>query len=236
MTMVEIIQGIPAHVAAVLASPQQIAAVASAAAAGALILVSAFVRTMIPLRWLAVASNVGFMLYGLLHPSLVMLLLHASLLPINLYRVTEMTSLTRRVIRAARSGDNSGVWLKPYMRRTRMKAGDVLFRKGDPADRLFLVVDGRVEFTEIGVVMESGKVFGEIAFFSPDRRRTLTALCVENCTLLTIDEQTVKQLYYQNPQFGFLMISLVAGRLSADVKRLENRLAELQSTSSAAPA
>jgi CRP/FNR family cyclic AMP-dependent transcriptional regulator len=118
MTMVEIIQGIPAQMAAVLASPQQIAAVASAAAAGALIVVSTFVRTMIPLRWLAVGSNVGFVLYGLLHPSLLMMLLHASLLPINLYRVTEMTSLTRRVIRAGRSGDNSGVWLKPYMRRT----------------------------------------------------------------------------------------------------------------------
>jgi CRP/FNR family cyclic AMP-dependent transcriptional regulator len=116
-----------------------------------------------------------------------------------------------------------------------MKAGDVLFRKGDQADRLFLVVDGQVRFTEIGVVMEPGKVFGEIAFFSPDRRRTLTALCAEDGTLLTIDEPTVKQLYYQNPQFGFLMISLVAGRLSADVKRLENRLAELQSTSGLAP-
>ena len=64
--------------------------------------------------------------------------------------------------------------------------------------------------------------------------RTATARCGSACTVLTISESTFTQLYYQNPEFGFLMISLVAGRLSADVKRLENKLAELQSTNGAA--
>jgi phosphotransferase system glucose/maltose/N-acetylglucosamine-specific IIC component len=198
--------------------------------------VSSFVRTMIPLRWLAVGSNIGFVVYGLLHPSLMMVVLHLGLLPINLYRVKEMTRLTRRVIRATSKGDDSGVWLKPYMRKMQMKAGQVLFRKGDPADHLFLVVEGQVEFAEIGVTMAPGKVFGEIAFFSPEHRRTLTARCLDDCTLLAIDEATVKQLYYQNPDFGFLMISLVAGRLSADVKRLEKQVAELKAANTGAAA
>jgi hypothetical protein len=40
----------------------------SAGLAALLVIVSAFVKTMIPLRWLAVASNVGFIVYGLLLP------------------------------------------------------------------------------------------------------------------------------------------------------------------------
>ena len=34
----------------------------------------------------------------------------------------------------------------------------------------------------------------------------------------------MNQLYYQNPAFGFQMIELVAGRLSADVRRLTEEL------------
>ena len=40
-------------------------------------------------------------------------------------------------------------------------------------------------------------------------------------------EATLKQLYHQNPGFGFHLISLVAARLSQDVRRIEQRLAEL---------
>ena len=63
-----------------LAQPQELLALASAAVAGLLVIVSAFVRTMIPLRWLAVGSNVGFIVYGLVHPSLLMVALHSVLL------------------------------------------------------------------------------------------------------------------------------------------------------------
>ncbi len=40
-----------------------------------------------------------------------------------------------------------------------------------------------------------------------------------------IDEVTLKQLYHQNPSFGFHLIGLVVGRLSEDVRRIEKRLA-----------
>ena len=132
---------------------------------------------MIPLRCLAVGGNVGFLIYGVLHPSIVVMLLHGALLPFNIYRAVEMVRLTRRVRAAAAEGDLSGVWLKPYMRKKRLKAGEVLFRKGDAADHLYFLAEGRIEFVEIGQVMEAGSLFGEIAFFAPDKRRTLTARC-----------------------------------------------------------
>ena len=204
-------------------TPADVVSLVAAGIAIGLILTSSFVKTMIPLRWLAVGGNIGFIIYGALHPSPVVLLLHGALLPINLWRVLGMVRLTRRVMAATEEGDLSGVWLKPYMRSRRCKAGDVLFRKGDVADRFYFLADGRIDLVEIGETMEAGRMFGEIAFFAPDKRRSLTARCATDSTVLSIDESTFKQLYYQNPSFGFEIVSLVAGRLMADRQRLHQR-------------
>lgn len=225
MSAHELLAATGASLSSAFATPLAIFALFSAAVAAVLVVVSSFVKTMIPLRYLAVGGNVGFLIYGALHPSLVMVLLHGALLPINIYRALEMIRLTRRVRAAAAAGDLSGVWLKPYMRKRRLKAGDVLFRKGDAADHLYFLVEGRLEFVEIGEAMEAGRLFGEIAFFAPDKRRTLTARCTTDCTVLRIDEATFQQLYFQNPSFGFQVVTLVAGRLMADRKRLEQLLA-----------
>ena len=208
---------------AALSTPSGVLALASAGVASGLTVVSTFLKTMIPLRWLAVGSNIGFFFYGLLYPSLPMMALHAVLLPINIYRAVEMIRLTRRVTNAAARRDNSGVWLKPYMKSKELKPGTVLFNKGDVADKLYFLAEGRIEFVEIGKFMEPGRIFGEIAFFAPDRRRTLTARCAEKCRVLTIDESNLHQLYYQNPSFGFELVQLLAGRLIADIQRLESQ-------------
>jgi CRP/FNR family cyclic AMP-dependent transcriptional regulator len=214
-----------AYLASALSSPTEMLALCAAAAAAALTISSSFVKTMVPLRWLAVCSNVGFLAYGVLHPSWVMALMHGVLLPINCIRLGEMKRLTRRVHAATASADLSGVWLKPYMKASRRKAGDVLFRQGDLAEHLYILAEGRVEFVEIGASVGPGQMFGEIAFFAPDRRRTQTARCSEDCLVLSVNQSTVRQLYFQNPSFGFEIVGLIAGRLSADVARLQEQLA-----------
>ena len=221
----DIVAKTTAALAMAVSSPIEIVALGAGIAGVALTVTSSFVRTMVPLRWLAVCSSFGFLTYGVLHGSLVNLVLHAVLLPINLIRLREMRRLTRDVRAAAASTDTSGVWLKPYMKAKRRKAGHVLFRKGDVADRLYLLASGRVEFVEIGQSVGPGRMFGEIAFFAPHGRRTLTARCAEESVILNLDQDTLRQIYFQNPSFGFELIGLVAGRLSADVARLEAQLA-----------
>jgi hypothetical protein len=210
-----------AELTASLADPWQWLALGAAGLAAVLIVVSAFVKTIIPLRWLAVASNTGFIVYGLMHPALLILALHLTLLPINLWRVVEMHRLTRRVQRAAASAGEVQLWLRPYMKRRRIQRDEVLFRRDDPAERLYFLVEGRLEVVEKGAVIEAGQMFGEIAFFAPEGRRTGTVRCVEPGTVLSIDETTFKQLLFQNPAFGLQILSLIAGHLSGDVRRLE---------------
>ncbi|HEV7578399.1 MAG TPA: cyclic nucleotide-binding domain-containing protein [Caldimonas sp.] len=226
MTTQEIAAQVSAYVSSALSSPTELLAIFAATVAGGLQISSSFVKTMVPLRWLAVLSNVGFLGYGVLHPSFVMALMHGVLLPINCIRLREMTRLTRRVHAATNDTDRSGIWLRPYMKSSRRKAGEVLFRLGDPAEHLYILIEGRIDFLEINASLGPGQMFGEIAFFSPERRRTATARCGEDCVLLSIDQSTVRQLYFQNPGFGFEIVGLVAGRLSADIARLRSQLVD----------
>jgi CRP/FNR family cyclic AMP-dependent transcriptional regulator len=226
VTTQEIVSQAHAWLAAALGSPTEIGALLAAGCAAGLTISSSFVKTMVPLRWLAVCSNVGFLAYGVLHPSYVMALMHGVLLPINCIRLAEMKRLTARVHAATSSKDLSVVWLKPYMKSTRHKAGTVLFSKGDAAEHLYILAEGHVEFIEIGVTIGPGQMFGEIAFFAPDNRRTLSARCSEDCLVLSINQSTVRQLYFQNPAFGFQIVGLIANRLSADVARLQDQLTD----------
>lgn len=197
-------------------------ALLSAGVAALLVLVSAFVKTMIPLRWLAVASNLGFILYGVLHPAPLMAALHAVLLPVNLWRVWQMITLTRRVAATA-DAQQMRLWLRPYMRARQYKAGESIFARGDTADRLYFLATGQVQLPEVGRTLGPGQMFGEIAFFAPGHRRSASAHCLSDCTVLSIDEDTFKQLVYQNPDFGLSVVHLIAGRLSDDVRRLQSQ-------------
>ena len=200
-------------------SPRHLVAHADGALAVGFAAAGALGRTMIPLRWLAVGSNLGVLAFGALVPPPATLAVAAVLLPINLYRLHEMVRLTRQVSAAEGGSDLSGLWLRPYMTAKKLRAGTVLFRRGDAADRLYLLAEGRMALVEIGQEIPAGRVFGEIALFSPAKRRTHSARCLTACTVLHISEDTVKQLYYQNPAFSFHLIGLVAARLSDDVER-----------------
>lgn len=213
-----------AYFYAARSSPVEIMAMIAVVVGGAFVLTAGLVKTMIPLRWLAIGSNLGFVCYGALHPSFPMLILHLLLLPLNIFRLNEMMQLTRRVNAVEQSGDLSGTWLRPYMRSKTYADGSLVFRKGERGDRLYLLAEGQIEFVEIGTHLAPGQIFGEIAFFAPDRQRRLSARCKGKCIILSIDESTMRQLYHQNPEFGFQLISLVAGRLSADVQRLTSQL------------
>ena len=218
-----------------LAEPEQVLALASASVSALLVIVSAFVKTMIPLRWLAVASNVGFIVYGLTHPAPLMVVLHAVLLPVNLWRVWQMITLTRRVAASTADARQLEIWLRPYMRSRRLKAGQLIFANGDEADRLYFLASGTVVLPEVGRTLQAGQMFGEIAFFAPDRKRSSSAHCTSDCTVLSIDEDTFRQLVYQNPDFGLEVLRLIAGRLSDDIRRRQARTPAKALTPPAAP-
>jgi hypothetical protein len=58
--------------------------------AAGLVLATFCMGSMNALRWVAIASNVAFIAYGYLGHLAPVLLLHALLLPVNIYRLTQL--------------------------------------------------------------------------------------------------------------------------------------------------
>jgi CRP/FNR family cyclic AMP-dependent transcriptional regulator len=177
-----------------------------------------YMTAMIPLRAIAIASNIAFIAYGFGHHLYPVLILHALLLPLNCLRLMQMRRSIRRV-RGECRGDLSNEWLIPLMSRHTFKSGDVLFRLGDPARSMFLILRGSVRVAEIGVAFGPGALVGEIGVFAEDRCRTATAFCETDVEVGSISADRTLQLYSQDPAFGLYLMRLVIQRMLGGERR-----------------
>jgi CRP/FNR family cyclic AMP-dependent transcriptional regulator len=181
-------------------------------AAAAASLYAAQSRTMIPLRAAVIAANCLAMIYSFLHGTYPTFMLNAVLLPVNAWRLHGMVNLIRSIDTATKSDMNVD-WLLPYMRPKNFKAGDIIMERGEYATAAFYIVAGEVEISEISESFGSGTLLGEIGLFAPDGRRTKTVRCKTDVQSAVIDYDQFKELYFQNPQFGFRLLHLVVARL-----------------------
>jgi signal-transduction protein with cAMP-binding, CBS, and nucleotidyltransferase domain len=181
-------------------------------------------KTMIPLRVVSMTCNALFIIYGFFNGIYPTLILNLVLLPLNTVRLHQMRKLIHDVEAAASYGETSIDWLKPFMSSRSFHKGDIVFRKGDVADAMYYSVSGRYRLCEMGIEIPAGQVFGDLGLISPDNRRTQTIECVDDGEVLTAGYQQVKELYFQNPQFGFYFLRLTSERLFANISRLEEEL------------
>jgi hypothetical protein len=195
---------------------------------------SIYMRTIIPLRIAGIASALFFLVSGILSQSFATIFLYAMLLPLNSYRLYQLIELIKKV-RAAASGDLSMDWLEPFMTKRKYKLGDIVFHKGDLADEMFLAENGRYLVTELGLELRPGHIFGEMGLLTSGFQRTQSVQCTESGHLLTITYDEVRELYFQNPEFGYYFLRLVGERLLQNLKRAEDMLAAERQKHAAAP-
>jgi CRP-like cAMP-binding protein len=192
---------------------------------GLLYIASISMTTVIPLRIAGIGSAFFFLLSGIFARSFPSIFLYAMLLPLNSFRLYQMLQLIKKV-RAAASSDLSMDWLEPFMSKRKYRKGEVVFRKGDLADEMFLVVKGKYLVSEIGVELRPGHIFGEMGLLTSGFQRTQSVECIEAGQLMTITYDKVRELYFENPEFGFYFLRLVGERLLQNLRRAENLLAE----------
>jgi CRP/FNR family cyclic AMP-dependent transcriptional regulator len=186
--------------------------------ASALVLATFCMKTMIPLRCAAICSNVAFIVYGFYDKVYPVLILHGILLPLNIWRAIQMLRLIRRVETASK-GDLSTEWLRPFMKEAQWNAGEVIFNRGDHADRLYMIITGDIHLEQIDHTIRAGDLFGEIGLFSADHKRTQTARALTDVDLLWISEGELAQICYQNPGIAFYFLKLTTNRLLANASR-----------------
>jgi CRP/FNR family transcriptional regulator, cyclic AMP receptor protein len=185
-------------------------------AAAAASLYAAQSKTIIPLRAAAIAANFLAMIYSSMHGTYPTFMLNAVLLPLNAWRLRSMVSLIRET-GAAIKGDMNVEWLLPYTRPKNFKAGAILMERGDYATAAYYIVSGEVEVVGMNQSLGKGTLLGEIGLFTPDGKRTKTVRCKTDVQTAVIDYDRFKELYFQNPQFGFRLLHLVVARLQAEL-------------------
>lgn len=183
-----------------------------------------WMKTMVPLRTLAIASNVLFFCYGLYDGLTPILVLHGCLLPLNSVRLYQAISLSRKIRRLAHAAFDPKALL-PFMEQRRFARGSVLFQRGDAAHEIYYLAEGRAHVVELGIDIEPGNIVGEIAIFSPEQIRTQTITCQEDCLFFCISEERALHLYCDKPEFGVYLIQMIVARLLANAKTAGGRVA-----------
>jgi CRP-like cAMP-binding protein len=95
------------------------------------------------------------------------------------------------------------------------RAGETIFRQGEPRTFMFVVNEGEVEIRISNRVVEvvgGGGLFGEMAMIDHSPR-TGTAAARSDCKLCPIDEKGFQFLVQQTPYFALEVLRVLADRL-----------------------
>ena len=97
------------------------------------------------------------------------------------------------------------------------KAGDVIFRQGDPAQELFIVQSGAVEIRLGNRVLETlpkYSIFGEMALID-NAPRSATPIAASDAKLVPVSEKQFLFLISNTPYFALNVMCVMARRLRA---------------------
>lgn len=98
-------------------------------------------------------------------------------------------------------------------------------QKGDPGDRLFVLISGRAEvIDEHGVAiaeLQAGEVFGEMSLLSGDRV-SATIMTVETCQLAVMNQKNFRHILNRFPALQIFFYKLLVSRITKmNLKRAE---------------
>jgi CRP/FNR family cyclic AMP-dependent transcriptional regulator len=101
-----------------------------------------------------------------------------------------------------------------------LRRGDVIFHEDDPADKVYLVIEGRIAIAKRSIdgresvvaLMEPGDLFGEMQLFE-GLGRTAEARALEPSQVLAIGYGPIREVYTHRPELLWGVVALLAGRL-----------------------
>lgn len=189
--------------------------------AAALKLATFSMNSMIPMRILAMASSVCFMIYSGVFHIWPLLAVELILLCINAYRLYEIIALRRLVTHMTDEAEADFSAAMAYGKKRVIQAGDTVFKKGDPVDSLYYLVEGRVEIEDQNVSIAAGEIFGEMAFFNATAVRSATVRCLEDTVVYELDEKRFTRLQYEDPAFAMTVMRTVTKRLVANAAQTQ---------------
>ena len=121
--------------------------------------------------------------------------------------------------------------LRPFMTPRVYQRGEVVFHQGDLAKEMFLIATGKFLVTEMDVELPPGRFFGELGFFAPGNRWTMSVECIEGGHLLSLTYEELLKLFLQKPEIGYYSLALSAAAMTQTaqlLRELREKNAELE--------
>ena len=112
--------------------------------------------------------------------------------------------------------------LEQVVRREEYPDGHTLYEVGDPADDIYILESGRVEFfigrdnqiTGAGFVLHKGEIFGWGALLNDHPRRLAKAACLENSVVLRLNGQETLKIFESEPLSGYTVMRKLSTLIS----------------------
>lgn len=120
--------------------------------------------------------------------------------------------------------------LRASMVESRVPRGAVIFAEGEPGDRMYVVLDGKVKLGQSSpdgresllAVLGPGEVFGELSLFDPGPR-TSTATAVTDAVVIALGHDNLRPWLAGRPEVAESLLQALAQRL----RRTNEALADL---------
>ena len=111
--------------------------------------------------------------------------------------------------------------LVPLLSERRFRPRQVIFSAGDPAERVYLILKGRVKIYQVAEngkeiildVVPRGGVVGDMAIVE-DGERIACAQAIDDTVAATLSWEDFSHVLQQSPRLGFAMAELMAHRLA----------------------
>ena len=126
--------------------------------------------------------------------------------------------------------EEASVALRASMVEIDFTRGQVVFAEGDPGDRLYVIVDGKIKLgttsndgrESLLAVLGPGEMFGELSLFDPGPR-TATATALTETALLGLGHEALGPWLTGRPEVAEALLKALAQRL----RRTNEALADL---------
>ncbi|MFM7599233.1 MAG: Crp/Fnr family transcriptional regulator [Actinomycetota bacterium] len=120
--------------------------------------------------------------------------------------------------------------LRASMVELRVARGDAIFSEGEPGDRMYVILDGKVKLGQTSTdgresllaVLGPGEVFGELSLFDPGPR-TATATAVTDVVVIGLGHDNLRPWLAGRPEVAESLLQALAQRL----RRTNETLADL---------
>ena len=115
--------------------------------------------------------------------------------------------------------------------------GTKIFQYGDPGDKLFILLEGKVRISrevagmgeEALAVLGSGEVFGEMSLID-EAPRSATAICHEKCRLFVIRKEDLEDLLFVDRDLAYELLWNFVRTLSGRLRETNDKMTFLSVT------